>query len=48
MTSIAQTVQAAGPRMLFVTVPWRPYQDGHRIEWKQPEADKFFAQLKGD
>ncbi|MFC4592470.1 LCP family protein [Sphaerisporangium corydalis] len=47
MYSIVGGVQKSEARVMFVTVPHRPStQDPNRIEWRQPEADRLFADLK--
>ncbi|WP_182905045.1 LCP family protein [Microbispora sp. H13382] len=46
MLTLAVDVQRAGTRVTALTVPWRPAErDPNRIEWKQPEASRLFAQL---
>ncbi|MGW5266243.1 LCP family protein [Microbispora sp. NPDC004025] len=49
MVTLAVDVQRAGTRITALTVPWRPAaRDPNRIEWKQPDASRLFAQLADD
>ncbi|MEU8250921.1 LCP family protein [Nonomuraea sp. NPDC048916] len=45
MYELARSLSKA--EVSFLTVPWLPHPDDpHRIQWKQPEADRLFERLK--